>query len=376
LSVRVAPPLFLKKWARTRVIWSGCKESTHAAVEFSRRKLISKGRAMAVAVKNATKPAQGRSGHALAVSSLLGAAYVLACLALLFYAVPRIWAAVITPLFVPGGTGVSAVDRALLAVALVAVTIGLAVLGKKLAGPSHPLGMRAGMFLGVAGVLLIVLIVRVIGGAIEATGRMAPQAGLILVGVLAAVLLAGMIYLFFLPSTTKTIVALEQQGWFEATSYKRTQGMRVRRATIFGFLIVAGFGVYSYRGSLESIGSQDLEILIPFTGGYTIKLLPDLAYTLPILLVAGSIWIGWRLVNYPPFADFLIATEAEMNKVSWTTRKRLIQDTIIVLTTMVLLTVFLFVVDILWFKILSNPWVPILQTDQSGPRQEQAQQEW
>jgi preprotein translocase SecE subunit len=261
-------------------------------------------------------------------------------------------------------------------VALVAVTIGLAVLGKKLAGASQPVGMRAGMFLGVVGVLLIVLIVRMIGGAIEATGRMAPQAGLILVGVLAAVLLAGMIYLFFLPSTTKSIVALEQQGWFEATSYKRTQGMRVRRATIFGFLIVAGFGVYSYRGSLESIGSQDLEVLIPFTGGYTIKLLPDLAYTLPILLVAGSIWIGWRLVNYPPFADFLIATEAEMNKVSWTTRKRLIQDTIIVLTTMVLLTVFLFVVDILWFKILSNPWVPILQTDQSGPRQEQAQQEW
>jgi preprotein translocase SecE subunit len=331
---------------------------------------------MAVAVKNATKPAQGRSGHALAVSSLLGAAYVLACLALLFYAVPRIWAASITPLFVPGGTGVSAVDRALLAVALVAVTIGLAVLGKKLAGASQPVGMRAGMFLGVAGVLLVVLIVRVIGGAIEATGRMAPQAGLILVGVLAAVLLAGMIYLFFLPSTGKTIVALEQQGWFEATSYKRTQGMRVRRATIFGFLILAGFGVYSYRGSLESIGSQDLEVLIPFTGGSTIKLLPDLAYTLPILLVAGSIWFGWRLVNYPPFADFLIATEAEMNKVSWTTRKRLIQDTIIVLTTMLLLTVFLFVVDILWFKILSNPWVPILQTDQSGPRQEQAQQEW
>ena len=332
---------------------------------------------MAVAVKNATKTAQARSGNALAVSSLLGAAYVLGCLAILFYPVPRLWASLVTPYFVPpGSTGTSAVDMALLAVVLVAVAVGLAVLGKKLAGAAHPVGMRAGMFMGVVGVLFVILLVRVIGGALEASGRMAPQAGLVFIGVLAAALLAGMVYLFFLPSTTNSFVALDEQGWFEATSYKRTQGMKVRRATIFGFLIIAFFGVYSYRGSLESIGTQDLEVLIPFTGGYTIRLLPDLAFTLPILLVAGSIWIGWRLVNYPPFADFLIATEAEMNKVSWTSRKRLIQDTIIVLATMILLTVFLFVVDIVWFKILSNPWVPILQTDQSGQQQEQKQQEW
>ena len=94
------------------------------------------------------------------------------------------------------------------------------------------------------------------------------------------------------------------------------------------------------------------------------------------LLIGGTLWIGWRLVNYPPFADFLIATEAEMNKVSWTTRKRLVQDTLIVLTTMLLLTVFLFVVDVVWFKVLSNPWVPILQTESSTTNQDQIQQDW
>ena len=41
-----------------------------------------------------------------------------------------------------------------------------------------------------------------------------------------------------------------------------------------------------------------------------------------------------------------IATEAEINKVSWTTRKRLIQDTTVVLVTVFLFTLFLFVVDI------------------------------
>ncbi|CAN5178254.1 hypothetical protein BH10PLA2_BH10PLA2_09360 [soil metagenome] len=331
---------------------------------------------MAVAVKNATKPALSRSGSALAVGSLLGAVYVLACLALLFYAVPRIWTATITPFFLPVGQDVSAVDRALLAIALVVIAGGLLVLGKKLAGDPQPVGLRAGVFLGVVGVLAVILLVRMIGGAVEATGRVGQPAGQIFVAVLAGILLVGVGYLFFRPATAKTLVALEEQGWFQATSYKRTQGMRVRRATIFGFLIIAGFGVYSYRGSLESIGTQNLEVLIPFSDGYTIRLLPDLAYTLPILLVAGSIWIGWRLVNYPPFADFLIATEAEMNKVSWTTRKRLIQDTIIVLTTMVLLTVFLFAVDIIWFKILSNPWVPIIQTDQPGQKIEQQEQTW
>ncbi len=287
----------------------------------------------------------------------------------------------ITPSFLTAAQGVSAVDRALLALALVAAAVGLAFLGKTLAGKSQPAGMRAGVFLGVMGFLVVLLIVRVIGGMLESGGRIDAQAGLIVIGVLAAVLFGGLGYLFFLPSAAQNLIAFEEQGWFSATTYKRTQGMRVRRATIMGFLIIAGCGVYSLlnRNMLGSAGSQHLQVLIPFTavyGGYTVRLLPDVAFTLPILLIAGSLWIGWRLVNYPAFADFLIATEAEMNKVSWTTRKRLVQDTLIVLTTMLLLTMFLFVVDIVWFKILSNPWVPILQTEQKTKSQELKQQEW
>jgi preprotein translocase SecE subunit len=338
---------------------------------------------MTVAVKNATKSAQTRAGNALAVSSLLGAVYVVACLAVL-YGVQKAWTAVVTPLFLSekaiaaaaGGTAFSAVDRALLAVVLVIVAIGLAYLGRKLAGPSHPEGMRAGVFVGVLGFLVIILLVRGIGGILESGGRLAPQPGLIVVAVLTAVLLGALAYTFFLPVMSRTFVSLENQGWFSAVSYKRSQGMRVRRATIMGFLIVAGFGVYSYRGSLETIGYSDLDVRIPFSDGYAIRLLPDVAYTLPLLLVAGALWIGWRLVNYPPFADFLIATEAEMNKVSWTTRKRLVKDTIIVLTTMLLLTVFLFVVDIVWSMVLSNRWVPILQNAKSQEDKKLIQQDW
>ena len=85
--------------------------------------------------------------------------------------------------------------------------------------------------------------------------------------------------------------------------------------------------------------------------------LPDVRLTVPLLLAIGSLWFSWRLVNYPAFADFLIATEAELNKVSWTTRKRLVQDTIVVLVTVVFFTIFLLIVDLAWGKLLA--WKPI-----------------
>ncbi len=88
-----------------------------------------------------------------------------------------------------------------------------------------------------------------------------------------------------------------------------------------------------------------------------ITLLPSVQFTVPLLLLAASLWLAWRVVNMPTFADFLIATEAELNKVSWTTQKRLVQDTIVVLVTVLLMAVFLFGMDYAWKVVLS--WKPI-----------------
>ena len=55
-------------------------------------------------------------------------------------------------------------------------------------------------------------------------------------------------------------------------------------------------------------------------------------------------------------------------------RKRLVQDTIVVLVTVFLMTLFLFLVDILWIKILSNPVVDVLKIDPQAERQKQNQQ--
>jgi preprotein translocase SecE subunit len=94
----------------------------------------------------------------------------------------------------------------------------------------------------------------------------------------------------------------------------------------------------------------------------------------PLLLTLATLWLAYRVVNFPPFADFLIATEAELNKVSWASRKRLFQDTIVVLTTVVLLTIFLFVVDVMWFKALS--WINVIQTSTTSEKKEVGPQDW
>src|SRR5205823_12924202 len=69
-----------------------------------------------------------------------------------------------------------------------------------------------------------------------------------------------------------------------------------------------------------------------------------------ILLVVG-LWLGFRIVNLASFADFLIAVEAEMNKVSWPSRTELIRASMVVIVLMFGLTIVLFTYDITltWF---------------------------
>ncbi|MSU79057.1 MAG: preprotein translocase subunit SecE [Gemmataceae bacterium] len=129
-------------------------------------------------------------------------------------------------------------------------------------------------------------------------------------------------------------------------------------------------------GSTAQDAANDWIWRVPFTAdanyhGDFIPVLYKVHIMLPLLLSVGLIWLAWRIVNVPGFADFLIATEAEMNKVSWTSRRRLIQDTIVVLVTVVLFTGFLFVVDIIWIRVLSAPGIRVLLIDSKEEQQKQ-----
>ncbi len=67
----------------------------------------------------------------------------------------------------------------------------------------------------------------------------------------------------------------------------------------------------------------------------------------------------WLLGKNRRACDFLIATEGEMKKVNWTTRKDIIGSTKVVIFVTIALAVMLFVVDLLF--ILFFNWIGVLE---------------
>lgn len=104
----------------------------------------------------------------------------------------------------------------------------------------------------------------------------------------------------------------------------------VRQFTFFAIAIVAAFGCITLaRGPLMPLGRS-------------------VQVGLPLVLWLASAWVAFRLVNLAVFADFLISVESELLRVTWPARQEVIQATIVVVTTMVGLGAFLFLVDLVW----------------------------
>ena len=64
------------------------------------------------------------------------------------------------------------------------------------------------------------------------------------------------------------------------------------------------------------------------------------------LILLGVIGIGWFVGSNPKSGDFLIATDAEMKKVHWSTYKQIRGSTIVVIVATFLIAGFLFVIDL------------------------------
>ena len=115
--------------------------------------------------------------------------------------------------------------------------------------------------------------------------------------------------------------------------YKRSQG-RIARQVTFATLAI-GFLLGSWRLSVYLGSERDL-----------------LRIGLPVLLASFGLWMAFRLVNLPAFADFLIAVEAEMNKVSWPTRSELIRSSLVVIFCIFFLAFVLYAYDLFWSSLL------------------------
>jgi preprotein translocase subunit SecE len=112
--------------------------------------------------------------------------------------------------------------------------------------------------------------------------------------------------------------------------YKRSQGRIARQTTFFALFGIAAFGAYR------------LMVLLTAQQQTLVRL------GVPAAVLGIAAWVCFRLVNTPRFADFLIAVEAEMSKVSWPARTELIRSVIVVMITLFALTAILFGYDALW----------------------------
>jgi preprotein translocase SecE subunit len=279
--------------------------------------------------------------------------YVLATLAVVLYAIPTVWAESVTPKL--GGN--TLMDQMLRTPLAIAALVGLWFFGRSLAGTSPPKGLRGGIFLMITTFFLAFFLGRAVGLRFEGS------AGQVAAAVVVLGIVFGAFRFFTSPRGERWMVGLEEQGWFHGTPYKRVLGRQARRLTILGILVIGASGVYAlmYQNTLP----DNWDLAIPFThtadgAPQTFRLLPDAKFTIPLMLFALTLWVAYRAVNMPEFAEFLIATEAEMNKVSWSSRRRLAQDTVVVLVCTVFMALFLLVVDIFWGWLLSRETVGVL----------------
>jgi preprotein translocase subunit SecE len=132
---------------------------------------------------------------------------------------------------------------------------------------------------------------------------------------------------------------------FSLGVYKRNQGRIARQATFAALAIAVLVG--SWQLGQLVMGIVDL-------GANANPSMLSLAKQLLVPVAAALLgwWISFRVVNVPVFADFLIAVEAEMNKVSWPSRPELIRGVIVVIVVMFLMAAVLFVYDLFWRYVL------------------------
>jgi len=111
--------------------------------------------------------------------------------------------------------------------------------------------------------------------------------------------------------------------------YKKGQGKYTRLCSAFGAAIIVGLGCLQLY---KKLGGADL--------GLWVKTMVPAG----LFVVAGFL-IFW-LVNKVSIADFLIASEGEMKKVSWSSRKEIAVSTFIVIMVVIFMAVLLGVTDL------------------------------
>ena len=118
------------------------------------------------------------------------------------------------------------------------------------------------------------------------------------------------------------------------TIYKKGQGYWTRMMSAVGYGLIVGLGVIWLWDLLKSVKIGGLESVYISAAG---------------AVIAASVFgvLGYYLIGVKPrVVDFMIATEGEMKKVNWSSRKEVLGSTWVVIGLTFFIAVFCALVDL------------------------------
>ena len=124
--------------------------------------------------------------------------------------------------------------------------------------------------------------------------------------------------------------------------YKSGQGRYVRVGTAIGMALVVLMLAYY---AMVVLGRH-----LPTAETWSVYV----QFGVPALFAVALVLVAAWLLNKPSFVDFLIATESEMKKVSWSSRAELLGSTAVVIVTVFLMAFIIWLVDMGFLAFLTK----------------------
>jgi preprotein translocase subunit SecE len=136
-----------------------------------------------------------------------------------------------------------------------------------------------------------------------------------------------------------------------ASVYKRNQGRIARQLTFAALAAVIGIGVWRLAQLLGVLYGGAVGSGVAGMGGEDYGVV---RFVVPAVLLALGLWVAYRAVNVPWFADFLIAVEAEMAKVSWPSGDEVFRSSVVIIFLIFALAAILAGYDLFWWFVLRS----------------------
>jgi preprotein translocase subunit SecE len=118
--------------------------------------------------------------------------------------------------------------------------------------------------------------------------------------------------------------------------YKSGQGYNTRMWSGVGAFTILAAGCWVLYGQLALVDNLWIQALVPVA-----------------LCSVGGFGLYW-LLNMPKVADFMIASEGEVKKVSWSSRAELMASTTVVLVVVIVLSVLIMFTDYIFATLFTQ----------------------